>query len=51
MNSSFTEREGSSKSGSTVDYGTYYNVKAFTEYPIKLHFENNSPFPVLKSVV
>lgn len=33
-----------SKSGSTITYGPYANVKPFEQNDLKIHYENNSPF-------
>ena len=41
---SFSKLKPSSISDSTVTYGPYNDVEPFKSHPMRLHFENNSPF-------
>ncbi len=36
-----------SMTDSTITYGPYSNVEAFTESPLTVHYENNNPFLVV----
>jgi len=39
-----SEQSPTSASGKKITYGPYNNVKPFTSSPLKVHYENNTPF-------
>jgi oligosaccharyltransferase complex subunit alpha (ribophorin I) len=49
--SSYTERSEASQRGGIVEYSGFKNIAPFSVNLTKLHFENNTPFVVLKKVV
>jgi len=48
---SASELSPSSVKGTTVSYGPYKNIDAFTVSAMSIHFENNAPFLVITSLV
>nr|CAG4643152.1 EOG090X04O4 [Ilyocryptus agilis] len=48
---SFTKVKPSSHSDSTVTYGPYENVAPFSQEKVTVHFENNTPFLSVSSLV
>lgn len=47
---SFTNVSPSTKESNRVNYGPYENQEAYVNKPIKVHYENNSPFIVATQV-
>ncbi|CAM6112002.1 unnamed protein product [Calypogeia fissa] len=47
---SFTKVEGGRNSEGEIRYGPYENVPALSYVPITIHFENNSPFSVARTL-
>jgi oligosaccharyltransferase complex subunit alpha (ribophorin I) len=48
---SFSQERPTVQKGDTVVYGPYDNVKAFESSPLRIHFENNSPFLTITNLV
>jgi len=46
----FTPVEPSKHQGDTIKYGPYNKIAAYSTKPITVHYENNSPFLVIKSL-
>ncbi len=47
---SFTQLSPTNVQGSSVIYGSYSNVKPYSEHTMKVHFTNNKPYVVVTSV-
>jgi len=43
-----TEQSPTSANGRKITYGPYNNIKPFTSSPLRVHYENNSPFITVK---
>ncbi|KAK8643358.1 hypothetical protein V6N13_012660 [Hibiscus sabdariffa] len=48
---SFTRVEPTNRAGTEMKYGPYEDRHPYTFSPILIHFENNSPFPVVEELV
>jgi oligosaccharyltransferase complex subunit alpha (ribophorin I) len=48
---SFSQERPTVQKGDTIAYGPYDNVKAFESSPLRIHFENNSPFLTITNLV
>jgi len=46
-----SEQSPTSVNGKKITYGSYSNIKPFTSSPLRVHYENNSPFITVRKFV